>query len=147
MKHLKRYKLFESNEISNEDIIEDCKSILLDMSDDDIKHTIYYKNLTKNYSDLHLFGHQSKLDKIEGVIHLIIGDYSKGRAFDPGHYVEVLEHLNSYLNSNGYYYFSNGTHYSTWEEKMESINRFKGTTRGKLTLMDIYWVRDFRDIA
>lgn len=126
MKHLKAYKLFESN--SNEDIIEDCKSILLDLSDDDVKYSIEYQGYTR--------------DKIEGVILLHIGDYTRGRAFDPGYYVEVLEHLNSYLNSNGYYYYSNGTNYSTWEEKIESINRFKGTSSGKLTIMDIYWAKD-----
>ena len=134
MKHLKSYN--ESN-VSNEDIINDCKDILLDMSDDDVKYNIEYQGHTK-----HLFDHQDRLDKIEGVIRLQIGDYSRGKSFDPGYYVKVLEHLNSYLNSNGYQYFSNGSPYSTWEEKMESINRFKGTSSGKLTLMDIYWVRD-----
>jgi hypothetical protein len=136
----KRYKLFESN--SNEDIIEDCRSILLDLSDDDVKSKIEYTTPTDATGYRYLFGNQDRLDRIEGVIQLTIGDYTKGRAFDPGYYVEVLEHLNSYLNSNGYYYYSNGTNYSTWEEKIESINRFKGTSSGKLTLMDIYWVKD-----
>jgi len=133
MKYLKRF----NENLSSEDIIDDCKHILLDMSDDYVKFDIKYQGHTK-----HLFGHQGRLDKIEGVILLHIGDYTKGRAFDPGYYIETLEQLNSYLNSNGYNYFSNGTNYSTWKEKMDSIERFKGTSGGKLTLMDIYWVKE-----
>jgi len=142
MKHLNKYN---ENVVSTEDIIDDCKHILLDMSDDYVKYDIQYTNYTKDLKTRSLFAHQDILDKIEGVIKLTIGDYTRGKAFDPGYYIETLNQLNSYLNSNGYKYFSNGTNYKTWEEKVESIERFKGTSAGKLTLMDIYWVKDINE--
>jgi len=128
-KFLKKF----NESISSEDIIDDCKQILLDMSDDYVKFDINNDKLK------YLWGSPKKpLD----AINLTIGDYPNGKSFDPGNYIDVIEQLNSYLNSNGYKYFSNGTHYTTWEEKIESIERFKGTPAGKLTLMSIYWTKE-----
>lgn len=85
MRHLKTYKIFESNDYD----ITFVKNILLDMSDDDI--SIKVSDLKPN----------SPIKKIS----ILIGDDEDEFSeifFDVSKYIETLELINNYLTGEGY---------------------------------------------
>ena len=88
MKHLKSYKLFESNDND----ITFVRNILLDMSDDDISIKV---------SDLKEYSPNSPVKKIS----ILIGDDEDELSeifFDISKYIETLELINNYLTGEGY---------------------------------------------
>ena len=129
---MKYLKTFEDQK--RDDIIKDCNDILVDLFDDGVPFRFSYVNEPNIYKTIHKY-----IPRSNDSIQLIVGG---NNSFDPGKYIDSLEHLNSYLNSKGYNYDSNGSHYKTWKEKIESIERFKGTPSGKLTWMAIHWGKE-----
>jgi len=88
MKHLKSYKIFESNDND----ITFVRNILLDMSDDDISIKV---------SDLKEYSPNSPAKKIS----ILIGDDEDELSeifFDVSKYIENLELINNYLTGEGY---------------------------------------------
>lgn len=127
MKHLKSYKLFESND-NDITFVED---ILLDMSDDDISIKV---------SDLKEYSLNSPTKKIS----ILIGDDEDELSeifFDISKYIETLESINNYLTGEGYslefshflYFDENGMvtnsfHSSNFDEikdKLKNITQLK----------------------
>lgn len=56
--------------------------------------------------------------------------------FTPYDKIESLDHLNSFLEEQGYKYFNNGSFYYTYEEIRESFK-----DKDRLSLLDIYYIR------
>jgi len=127
MKHLKSYKLFESNDND----ITFVRNILLDMSDDDISIKV---------SDLKEYNPNSPTKKIS----ILIGDDEDELSeifFDISKYIETLESINNYLTGEGYslefshfLYFNedddcaDSFHSSNFDEikdKLKNITQFK----------------------
>jgi len=127
MKHLKSYKIFESNDND----ITFVRNILLDMSDDDISIKV---------SDLKEYSPNSPAKKIS----ILIGDDEDELSeifFDVSKYIENLELINNYLTGEGYslenshflYFDENGMvtnsfHSSNFDEikdKLKNINQLK----------------------
>ena len=127
MKHLKSYKLFESNDND----ITFVKNILLDISDDDISIKV---------SDLKEYSPNSPVKKIS----ILIGDDEDEFLeifFDVSKYIENLELINNYLTGEGYslenshflYFDENGmvtnsfhsSNFNEIKDKLKNINQLK----------------------
>lgn len=127
MKHLKSYKLFESNDND----ITFVRNILLDMSDDDISIKV---------SDLKEYNPNSPTKKIS----ILIGDDEDELSeifFDISKYIETLELTNNYLTGEGYslenshflYFDENGmvtnsfhsSNFNEIKDKLKNINQLK----------------------
>jgi hypothetical protein len=106
MKYLESYKLFESNDV---DILENIEDIFMDMSDDGVEVNISTSDKTR----MHFITKPSiKSDIIEIVL---VGK------FKPIDYIESFDHLDSYLESEGYRYFADGTYHHTYNARRESF--------------------------
>ena len=127
MKHLKTYKIFESNDND----ITFVKNILLDISDDDISIKV---------SDLKEYSPNSPVKKIS----ILIGDDEDEFLeifFDVSKYIETLELINNYLTGEGYslenshflYFDENGmvtnsfhsSNFNEIKDKLKNINQLK----------------------
>jgi hypothetical protein len=108
MKYLKEYNLFESNDV-DVDIIETIEDIFMDMSGDYVVVNIS----TSDRGWIHTFDKSDKKVKI-----IKIEFYGK---FKPIDYIESFDHLDSYLESEGYRYFSDGTYYNTYNDRRKSF--------------------------
>ena len=96
MKYLKRF-----NESNTDNIISECKDILLELSDKDIKYRVYGFNGSEN-------------GKLVDVVRIELGDQSK--SFKLQDMDLMFEHLFSYIESEGFKlgkdsYFEN----SSWD--------------------------------
>jgi hypothetical protein len=116
MKHLKTYKLFESHD---EYTLETIRDILLDMTDSginvDIKTSIRRQN---NFEVKYII-------KITFIGKLI-----------PLRYIATFDHLNNFLEDEGWRYFPDGTCYGTYHERRESWKKDK-----LLSLLEIKYIR------
>jgi hypothetical protein len=122
MKYLESYKLFESNDV---DIIETIEDIFMDMSDDGVEVNIStYDRSCK-----------SKIIKI-----VLVGKF---KAID---YIESFDHLDSYLGSEGYRYFSDGTYYYTYNARRESFYRGDLLSRLEIKYIKEYTYEELRNI-
>lgn len=127
MKHLKTYKIFESNDND----LNFVKNILLDISDDDISIKV---------SDLKEYSPNSPIKKIS----ILIGDDEDEFSeifFDVSKYIENLELINNYLTGEGYslenshflYFDENGmvtnsfhsSNFNEIKDKLKNINQLK----------------------
>ena len=127
MKHLKTYKIFESNDND----LNFVKNILLDISDDDISIKV---------SDLKEYSPNSPAKKIS----ILIGDDEDELSeifFDVSKYIENLELINNYLTGEGYslenshflYFDENGmvtnsfhsSNFNEIKDKLKNINQLK----------------------
>jgi hypothetical protein len=121
MKHLKTYKLFESNDV---DILENIEDIFMDMSDDGVVVNIS----TSERGWIHRYKHDIKAKIIKIVL---VGK------FKPIDYIESFDHLDSYLGSEGYRYFADGTYYHTYNSRRESF--YEGRL---LSLLQIKYIKE-----
>lgn len=110
--------------LENEVLENEIKDILLYFTDDEninieinfLKDT-YYTRLTNN----------SNREIIRITFSGIFTPYDK---------IESFDHLNSFLEDQGYKYFSNGALYYTYEERRESFKN-----KNRLSLLDIFYIR------
>jgi hypothetical protein len=86
MLYIKPYKLFESSELNHDEIREDVMDILLPLSDDGLAIETY-------------FMFHKRLDGV-GKLKIFITSDNKGFKLTP--YVYELNHLNNYLEANGW---------------------------------------------
>jgi hypothetical protein len=105
MRYLRKYENYS-------DIITECEYIMLDLTDDDIDVKIAKK----------------------GEYHQIKGDFIQfwitGK-FTTSEYIDTFDHLNGFLESKGYKYYSNSI-YDTYEKRRNSFY-----DRRKLNLLEI----------
>ena len=87
MLYIKPYKLFESSELSHNEIREDVIDILLPLSDDGLAIETY-------------FMFHKRFDVVRKLKIFITCPDNKG--FNLTHYVYELIHLNNYLEANGW---------------------------------------------
>jgi hypothetical protein len=99
MIYLESYKLFESKS----DIINQLEDILMEISDEGI--------------DVNIGERWSKLSQ-DNLLEITLGDYKKSFSLD--RFIEVLEHLNSFLEDNGYVYSQ-----AYWEKFSNLMNDLK----------------------
>jgi hypothetical protein len=121
MKYLESYKLFESNDV---DIIETIEDIFMDMSDDGVEVNIS----TSDRGWIHRYKRDIKAKIIKIVL---VGK------FKPLDYIESFDHLDSYLESEGYRYFADGTYYHTYNARRESF--YRGDL---LSLLEIKYIKE-----
>lgn len=105
MKRLKGFKIFESDTFLDRykqlnEIVSYLEDVLIDITDDgnrlDIRRPKYDR-----------WGNE--MDIIEISI--------SGKFFKPKKYIDSFDHMNSYLESHGYKFYSNGTMYDTYLQK------------------------------
>jgi hypothetical protein len=121
MKHLKTYKLFESQGLPNQDTLETISDILLDMTDRRINVDI--KTSTR----------RKKSIRVE--VQYIIAIVFRGK-FKPSDYIATFDHLNNFLEDEGWRYFPDGTCYGTYHERRESFKK-----DNLLSLLEIKYIR------
>jgi hypothetical protein len=123
MKYLKTYENYSKSDISSE-----IKDIFSDMIyDDNIEIDIRFKKdgwFLKNK------------DIIE--INFIVKKQGIKNALEPLNHIESFDHLNSFLESEGYVYFSNGSFYKTYQERIKSLNH-------KVSLMTFNYIKNELD--
>lgn len=127
MKYLESYKLFESNDA---DILENIEDIFMDMSDDGVVVNIS----TSNRGWIHNYNvvlHNDTDIKAKIIKIVLVGK------FKPIDYIESFDHLNSYLESEGYRYFADGTYYHTYNARRESF--YDGNL---LSLLEIKYIKE-----
>jgi len=122
MKYLESYKLFESNDV---DIIETIEDIFMDMSDDGVEVNIS----TSDRTWMHFITKPSIKSNIIKIV--LVGK------FKPLDYIESFDHLDSYLESEGYRYFADGTYYHTYNARRESF--YRGDL---LSLLEIKYIKE-----
>jgi hypothetical protein len=105
MKYLESYKLFESNV----DIIETIEDIFMNMSDDGVSVNISTSDKTRMYF-ITKPSIKSNIIKI-----VLVGK------FKPIDYIESFDHLDSYLESEGYRYFAGNKFHHTYNARRESF--------------------------
>ena len=121
MKHLKGYKLFEN--INDEDIIM-IEDIFFDLIRDD------------SSIDVSFPGRKSITGEPADIIRIIFNDRSRG-SFNPGKYIDSFYHLDNFLKSKGYKYFSDGSWHDTHEKLMKSFEN-----GGNLLLLSINYIKE-----
>ena len=96
MRYLKAF-----NESDNFDkIVSYLKDVLIDMTDDNLTVEIRRPNINTIF-------HR------KGLIEISIS----GSRFEPIKYIDSFDHMNSYLEIQGYKFYNNGTMYDTYLEK------------------------------
>ena len=104
MKYLKTYESY------SDDLVKYCEDILVDLIQDGVSIDVKKKNKT-TYSE-----------KEADIIRIIFND--KGReSFNPLKYIDSFDHLNSFLEANGYRYFPDGSYYETYEKRRKSFKK------------------------
>jgi hypothetical protein len=121
MKYLESYKLFESNV----DIIETIEDIFMNMSDDGVEVNIS----TSDRTWMHFI--TKPLIKSNIIKIVLVGKF---KAID---YIESFDHLDSYLESEGYRYFADGAYYHTYNARRESF--YRGDL---LSLLEIKYIKE-----
>lgn len=122
MKHLKGYKLFEN--INDEDIIM-IEDIFFDLIHDDSSIDVSFpgrKFITREPAD---------------IIRIIFNEDRSRGSFNPGKYIDSFYHLDNFLKSKGYKYFSDGSWYDTHEKLMKSFEN-----GGNLLLLSINYIKE-----
>lgn len=106
------------------DLLVQCEDILVDLIQDGVSVDVIKRNKT-TYSE-----------KEADIIRIIFND--KGReSFNPLKYIDSFDHLNSFLESNGYRYFSDGSYYETYGQRRESFQE-----GGRLLLLAIDYIKE-----
>ena len=110
MRYLKRF-----NESIEDDIIEECKDILLPIVDDGIEVNVKLGDLSPNsfFTDVDKWITYSQ-------IKITIGQFYHNTTFTLGKYIHEMEHINSYLESNGYKYDGPEGDFDSWLEKQRT---------------------------
>lgn len=117
MKWIKTYENYS-------DLLVQCEDILVDLIQDGVSVDVIKRNKT-TYSE-----------KEADIIRIIFNDKGRG-SFNPLKYIDSFDHLNSFLESNGYRYFPDGTYYETYGQRRESFK--KG---GRLLLLAIDYIKE-----
>ncbi len=118
MRYLKAYENYSESDISSE-----IKDIFFSMiHDDNVEVSVKFK---KNG-----FFVKNK-DIIEINFVTVPG---RGKSIDPLIHIESFDHLNSFLESEGYVYFSDGSCYNTYQERRKSFGH-------KLSLLSINYIK------
>jgi hypothetical protein len=112
-------KFTESNNTNKQKLIWDIEDIFYDMNEDVIID-ISFANKTwfKDTANL-----------------IRLSFYPKKGAFSTHEYIDLFDHLNSFLEDKGYFYFSNGTIYTNYEKRRKSLE-----SDNKLSLMSIHYL-------
>ena len=126
MKHLKTYKLFESQGLPSQDTLETIRDILLDMTDRRINVDIktFYRRIVPHWTN-------DYTEEVQYIIAIVF----KG-IFKPLDYIATFDHLNNFLEDEGWRYFPDGTCYGTYHERRESWKKDK-----LLSLLEIKYIR------
>jgi hypothetical protein len=123
MRYLRTYEGY------NDDLVNECSDILLGLKDDGVDYRVIIE------PEILISG------KVEILLKVVVGmvnyPYGKNMAFRPFNYIDSFDHLNSFLESKGWKFFANGTHYSNWEKRMAA---FEGN--GLLQLMIINYKKE-----
>lgn len=102
-----------------------------------------YLKTYENYSDIESECNYILIDLIDDGIEIDIITRENIIKFDfhgkfiPYKYIETFDHLNSFLESEGYRYFSNGTFYETYEQRRKSFE-----DGNRLSLLTINYIKD-----
>lgn len=124
MRYLKTYENYSESDITSE--IED---IFFDMINyDKVEVNVSFREngeWVKNKKNSIKWSNVIKIDFIA----------TPGKGFIPLNHIESFDHLDSFLESKGYVYFSNGTAYDTYEERKKSFE-----SGHKLTLLTINYI-------
>lgn len=122
MKYLRRF--FESH--VEDDILETIRDIFMEMTDDgvnvDIKTSI--QRIVPHWTMKHNF-------EVQYTIRILFSG-----KFKPVYYIESFDHLNNFLEHEGWEYSSNGTPYKTYSEKRESLK-----SDSTLSLLEIKYIK------
>lgn len=101
----KTFKIFESDNF--DEIVSYLEDVLIDMTDDRLSVNIKQPSFTVRDRE----GNKNDLIEI-----------SISGKFNPTKYINSFDHLNSYLESQGYTFYSNGTMYDNYLQKRNSIS-------------------------
>ena len=103
MKHLKTYESY------SDDLAKYCEDIFFDLIHDGSSIDVSFprwKSISEEPAD---------------IIRIVFNDRSRS-SFNPGKYIDSFYHLDSFLQSKGYKYFSDGSWYDTHEKLMKSFD-------------------------
>ena len=110
MKYLKSYKIFESVVSHVDEVIEECRDILLPIEDDLIRLHVYL-------NDSYLVRSRSN----EEIVVIDVGDEYIDKIVDFQHYKDSFEHLFSYLKEQGFK-LDKSRAYTSWKTSHEAFN-------------------------
>ena len=123
MKTIKTYEGFFYESYSD-DLVKYCEDIFFDLIHDGSSIDVSFprwKSISEEPAD---------------IIRIVFNDRSRS-PFNPGKYIDSFYHLDSFLQSKGYKYFSDGSWYDTHEKLMKSFE--KG---GDLLLLSINYIKE-----
>lgn len=125
MRYLKAYESYSLDEKKERVyLVNQCEEIFFDLIQDGSSIDVSFLS-RKTYS-------QEPAD----ILRIIFNDRSRG-SFNPGKYIDSFYHLDSFLQSKGWRYFSDGSWYDTHEKLMKSFE--KGSD---LLLLQINYIRE-----
>ena len=123
MKTIKTYEGFFYESYSD-DLVKYCEDIFVDLIQDG------------SSIDVSFPGKKSISEEPADIIKIIFNDRSRS-SFNPLKYIDSFYHLDSFLQSKGYKYFSDGSWYDTHEKLMRSFE--KGSD---LLLLSINYIKE-----
>lgn len=106
MKWIKTYENYS-------DLVDECKDIFIDLMDDG------------SGIDVSFPGRKSISGEPADIIRITFNNrnYNRGKSFSPLKHIDAFYHLDSFLQSKGYRYFSDGSCYDTHEKLMKSFEK------------------------
>jgi hypothetical protein len=107
LKYINSFILFESQNTYS-DLVVECEDIFMDLIDDGSSIDVSFpgkKSISREPAD---------------IIRIIFNDRSR-KPFNPLKYIDAFYHLDSFLKSKGYRYFSDGSWYDTHDKLMKSF--------------------------
>jgi hypothetical protein len=129
MKRIKTYESFSIDERTL--IVNECEDIFYDLIHDGSSIDVSFPR-KKTYS-------QEPADILRIVFNdrTPAGAYVPRTSFNPLKYIDDFYHLDNFLKSKGYRYFSDGSCYDTHEKLMKSFER-----GGDLLLLQISYIKE-----
>lgn len=125
MRRIKTYESFSIDERTL--IVNECEDIFYDLIHDGSSIDVSFpreKSISREPADIIKITFNSR-------------NYNRGKSFSPLKYIDAFYHLDSFLQSKGYKYFSDGSYYDTHEKLMRSFE-----TGGDLLLLEISYIKE-----